>query len=139
MDLVTPLPLATIDFAPWCVVLATALMASVVNITTRKMANPIVLSLWFCGLAYATWLGQWNAIELNLGMVVLGMPQAVIVVMSNRKAEQRTNESTEGSGFTGRTEPASEAGYESLERPTTIPHATDRSTDLDTGTYKKVA
>lgn len=119
MTTVAPLPIETIDLAPWCVVLATALVATVVNLTQRRLANPVVLCLWFCGLAYAAWMGKWNALELNLGMVVMAMPQVAIVVLTNRRAERRNERQTE---FEANAPATTESAAGALHREHLPPH-----------------
>lgn len=78
----------TRQLVPWSVLISTALLAWAVGALDRRFPNPIIISLWFLGLATAAWLGEWGAGTINLGLVFLALPHVSLALLTRSKSSE---------------------------------------------------
>lgn len=81
-DLFTGLPVE--HYVPWSFLFATALLATGVDAFTRRPFNPVVLCLWFFGLAFSGSFGAWGVTEIAAGVIILVTPHLLICTFSGR-------------------------------------------------------
>ena len=115
-DLITGLPVE--HYVPWSFLFATALLATGVDAFTRRPFNPVVLCLWFFGLAFSGAVGAWGVTEIAAGVIILLTPHLLICTFSGRARAVRGAE--EADSVSPSTELAP-APHDDVEPPIPLP------------------
>ncbi len=81
-------------YIPWSFLFAAALLASGVDLFARRAFNPVVLCVWFFGVAFSGLVGGWGATEFAAAMVILATPHLLVCSFSakSRSASPRSAE-----------------------------------------------
>ncbi|USN98232.1 MAG: hypothetical protein H6810_08575 [Phycisphaeraceae bacterium] len=79
-------------FVPWSFLFATALLATGVDAFARRAFNPVVLCVWFFGLAFCGAVGGWGVPELVAGMICLATPHMLICTFAGRARASHARE-----------------------------------------------
>lgn len=92
LGLVDSIPVG--HFVPWTFLFATALLATGVDAFARRPFNPVVLCVWFFGLAFSGAVGGWGVVELAAGTICLATPHMLVCTFSGRVKAARMTEDT---------------------------------------------
>ncbi len=74
---------------PWSFLFATALIASALDIFSRRLLHPVVVTTWFFGLSVGAALGSWSIPELTAATICLMAPHVLICSFAARTANAK--------------------------------------------------
>ncbi|MBZ0173202.1 MAG: hypothetical protein K8E66_12530 [Phycisphaerales bacterium] len=111
-------------YVPWTFLFATALLATGVDAFARKPFNPVVLCVWFFGLAFCGTVGGWGVPALSAGAICLVTPHLLVCTFSGRIRSARAE--------------AAASDHDGQEHATPIPLPNPDEPETDHG-YRRVA
>jgi hypothetical protein len=91
-------------YIPWSFLFATALLATGVDAFSRRLFNPVTVSVWFFGVAFAAAVGAWGLPQISAALICLSVPHVLISLYATRAQARRAEPQAHAADQTGEPE-----------------------------------